>query len=118
MDPQIPLHVGRRTKSRRLHEREDRQRRYYDRVLPALKDNMVEFSRLTGRRYDLVMPYRLEDAEYAIVGSGCMIETAEAAVDYMRDRLGIKVGILHVTCFRPFPSADIVRALRHVRRSR
>ncbi len=61
------------------------------------------------------MPYRLEDAEYAIVGSGCMLETAEAAVDYMRDRLGIKVGLLHISCFRPFPSVDIVRALRHVK---
>ena len=29
--------------------------------------------------------------------------------------LGLKVGLLHITCFRPFPSADIVRALRHVK---
>ena len=64
---------------------------------------MEEFGALTGRRYDVVMPYRLEDAEYAIVGSGCMMETAEAAVDYMRERLGLKVGLLHITCFRPFP---------------
>jgi len=32
----------------------------------------------------------------------------------MRER-GIKVGILHITCFRPFPSAEVVRALRHVK---
>ena len=44
-----------------------------------------------------------------------MIETAEAAVDYMREHLGLKVGLLHVTCFRPFPSVEIVRALRHVK---
>ena len=61
------------------------------------------------------MPYRLEDAEYAIVGSGCMMETAEAAVDYMREHMGIKVGLLHITCFRPFPSIEIVEALRHVK---
>jgi pyruvate-ferredoxin/flavodoxin oxidoreductase len=42
-----------------------------------------------------------------------MIETAEAAVDYMRERLGIRVGVLHVTCFRPFPAVEIVKALRH-----
>src|SRR6266446_301973 len=29
--------------------------------------------------------------------------------------LGIKVGLLHVTCFRPFPSEEIVRALRHLK---
>ena len=49
------------------------------------------------------MPYRLEDAEYAIVGSGCMIETAEAAVDYMRDHLGIKVGSAAPYLLPPLP---------------
>jgi pyruvate-ferredoxin/flavodoxin oxidoreductase len=44
-----------------------------------------------------------------------MIETAEAAVDWIRDNLGVKVGLLHVTCFRPWPSHDIVTALRHVK---
>src|SRR5690348_10506026 len=74
---------------------------------------MQEFYEYTGRRYGVVMPYQLEDAEYAIVGSGCMMETAEAAVDYMREQLGIRVGVLHLTCFRPFPSVEIVKALRH-----
>jgi pyruvate-ferredoxin/flavodoxin oxidoreductase len=115
MDPQIPLMSGVVQNQDSYMKGKIAQRRFYDKVLPAIKDAMREFGRLTGRRYDVVMPYRLEDAEYAIVGSGCMIETAEAAVDYMREKLGIKVGILHLTCFRPFPSVDIVRALRHVK---
>jgi pyruvate-ferredoxin/flavodoxin oxidoreductase len=41
------------------------------------------------------------------------METAEAAVDYIRDHYGIKVGLLHITCFRPFPSVEIVQALKH-----
>jgi pyruvate-ferredoxin/flavodoxin oxidoreductase len=84
-------------------------------VLPTLKAVMDEYSRLTGRKYDVVMPYRLEDADYAIVGSGCMIETAEAAVDYIRDQMGVKVGLLHITCWRPFPAIEVVEALRHVK---
>jgi pyruvate-ferredoxin/flavodoxin oxidoreductase len=88
------------------------QRRWYDRVLPTLKAVMDEYTRLTGRKYDVVMPYRLEDADYAIVGSGCMIETGEAAVDWIRENMGIKVGLLHITCWRPFPSIEIVEALR------
>src|SRR5207247_4143258 len=51
----------------------------------------------------------------AIVGSGCMMETGEAAVDYIRKHYGVKVGLLHITSFRPFPSIEIVEALRHVR---
>jgi pyruvate-ferredoxin/flavodoxin oxidoreductase len=42
-----------------------------------------------------------------------MMETAEAAVDYMRAHYGWKVGLLHITCFRPFPSLEIVNALKH-----
>jgi pyruvate-ferredoxin/flavodoxin oxidoreductase len=112
MDPQIPLMSGVVQNQDSYMKGKIAQRRYYDRVLPALKSAMAEFGVLTGRQYDVVMGYRMEDADYAIVGSGCMIETAEAAVDYMRDR-GLRVGVLHITCFRPFPSAEIVRALRH-----
>jgi pyruvate-ferredoxin/flavodoxin oxidoreductase len=115
MDPAIPLMSGVVQNQDSYMKGKIAQRRFYDRVLPALETAMDEFYALTGRRYGLVMPYRLEDADYAIVGSGCMMETAEAAVDYMRDHLGIKAGVLHLTCFRPFPSVEIVRALRHVK---
>jgi pyruvate-ferredoxin/flavodoxin oxidoreductase len=115
MDPAIPVMSGVVQNQDSYMKGKVAQRAYYDRVLPVLRDVMREFYEFTGRRYDAVMPYRLEDADYALVGSGCMMETAEAAVDYMRDRLGIKAGVLHVTCFRPFPSVEIVRALRHCR---
>jgi pyruvate-ferredoxin/flavodoxin oxidoreductase len=115
MDPRIPLMSGVVQNQDSYMKGKIAQRRFYDRVLPVLKDVMRTYGTLTGRAYDVVMPYRMEDAEYAIVGSGCMIETAEAAVDYIRAHYGIRVGILHITCFRPFPSADVVRALRHVK---
>src|SRR5438876_4654613 len=115
MDPQVPLMSGVVQNQDSYMKGKIAQRRYYDKVLPALKEVMEEFGELTGRHYATVMPYRLHDAEYAIVGSGCMMETAEAAVDWIRENQGIKVGLLHLTCFRPFPSDDIVRALRHVK---
>src|SRR6266404_2767647 len=115
MDPQVPLMSGVVQNQDSYMKGKIAQRRYYDKVLPALKSVMEEFGELTGRHYSPVMPYRLHDAEYAIVGSGCMMETAEAAVDWIREKRGIKVGLLHLTSFRPFPSEEIVRALRHVK---
>jgi pyruvate-ferredoxin/flavodoxin oxidoreductase len=44
-----------------------------------------------------------------------MMETAQAAADYMREEMGIKVGVVHVTCFAPFPATQIVQALKHVK---
>jgi len=112
-DPRVPLMSGVVQNQDSYMKGKIAQRKYYDRVLPTLKGVMGEFTRLTGRPYDVVMPYRMGDADYAIIGSGCMIETAEATVDYIRENMGIKVGLLHVTCWRPFPSIEIVEALRH-----
>jgi pyruvate-ferredoxin/flavodoxin oxidoreductase len=113
-DPRVPLMSGVVQNQDSYMKGKIAQRTWYDKVESILKNTMREYHMLTGRKYDTVMPYRLEDAEYAIVGSGCMIETAEAAVDYIRDTYGIKVGLLHITCWRPFPSVDVVNALRHV----
>ena len=115
MDPRVPLMSGVVQNQDSYMKGKIAQRKYYDRVLPTLKSVMDEYGRLTGRKYDVVMTYRLEDADYAIVGSGSMMETAEAAVDYIREHMGVKVGLLHITSFRPFPSIEIVEALRHVK---
>ena len=115
MDPRIPLMSGVVQNQDSYMKGKVAQRRYYERVLPVLKDVMREFGDLTGRHYGVVIPYRLADADYAVIGSGCMMETAQAAVDYMRERLGLKVGVLHITCFRPFPTMEIVQALQHVK---
>ncbi len=87
------------------------QREFYDKVPAALQQAMDEYYELTGRRYDMVMPYRLEDAEYAIVGMGSAMDTAVATVDYLREKKGLPVGLLAVAAFRPFPGPQIVKAL-------
>ncbi len=91
------------------------QREYYSKVGDAVQNAMDEFYQLTGRRYQMLDSYRMEDAEYAIVGMGCMIETAKATIDYIRREEGIKLGVVHITCYRPFPCKEIVEALRHLR---
>ena len=45
------------------------------------------------------------------VSLGSAAENVEAAVDYMREHWGVKVGSIHPNVFRPFPEAAIVRAL-------
>jgi pyruvate-ferredoxin/flavodoxin oxidoreductase len=89
------------------------QRWYYDRVGPALREAFDLFVEKTGRRYDFVMPYLCDDADYIIVGMGCYMETVQATVDHIRKTKGIKVGCLNVCCFRPFPSRQIVDALKN-----
>ncbi len=87
------------------------QRNYYDRLPGIIEDAFADYSELTGRPYDVIEQYRMEDADYAIVGIGCYIETARASIDYLRETFGIKLGIVHVTCYRPFPGRQLVEAL-------
>jgi len=91
------------------------QRAYYDRIANILSARMAEYSELTGRTYDLTCEYRLDDAEYGIVAMGSAVETAMATADWLREHQGIRLGVLGVTSFRPFPGARIVKALSRLR---
>ncbi len=90
------------------------QRFFYDRLPEILERVMEGYGALTGRRYGLVQPYRLEDADFALVGMGSLAETAMATADWIRAHRGVRVGVLHVTSFRPFPGQQLVEALRGV----
>ena len=91
------------------------QRRYYEKLHGILTNSMDEFYKLTGRRYDLIEKYKVEDAEYIIVAMGSTIETAMTTVDYLRDKENMKVGALNVTSFRPFPGKEVVEALKNAK---
>src|SRR3990172_11030390 len=44
-----------------------------------------------------------------------MMETAMATADWLRAHRGLRVGVLSLTLYRPFPAADVVAALAGVR---
>jgi pyruvate-ferredoxin/flavodoxin oxidoreductase len=114
MDPENPVMSGTVQNQDAYMKGKIAQRWYYERVGPALEEAFAEFGRKTGRKYDFVMPYRCEDAEYILVGMGGYMETTEVTIDYLRDK-GIKAGCLTVYCFRPFPMHEIVNQLKHAK---
>ncbi len=63
-----------------------------------------------GRHYGAVEAYRMEDADYAFVMTGCFATKARDAVDRLR-AAGTKIGLLRPRLFRPFPEADFRREL-------
>ncbi len=91
------------------------QRHYYVHMKPAVMEAMKKFSDATGRKLDLIESYRMEDAEYAVVGMGCMMETAKPTIDYMRSEMNLKVGAVNVCSYRPWPGPEIVEALKNVK---
>jgi pyruvate/2-oxoacid:ferredoxin oxidoreductase alpha subunit len=72
-----------------------------------------EFGRQFGRTHGLIEPYRCEDAEAVMVTSGTVTSTARVVVERLREE-GVKVGLLKVKMFRPFPMEEIKEALKGV----
>jgi pyruvate-ferredoxin/flavodoxin oxidoreductase len=115
MDPVHPIMSGVVQNQDSYMKGKIAQRFFYDRIPAITERTMDEFYALTGRRYGMIDPCRLDDALYAIVGMGSVMETATATAKYLRGRDGAKVGTLHVTSFRPFPGPQIVEALKGVK---
>jgi pyruvate ferredoxin oxidoreductase alpha subunit len=59
----------------------------------------------------LIDCYRTDDADIILVAMGSTVSTLREAVDQMR-HTGIKVGLVKVRCFRPFPSAELCQAVK------
>ena len=85
---------------------------YFDHVRELADRAMDEYARLTGRRYTRATGYRIEDADYVLVGQGTVVGNAEATADYLREERGLKVGVLNMTMFRPFPADRVSEMLR------
>jgi pyruvate ferredoxin oxidoreductase alpha subunit len=90
------------------------QNRAMERALKVIQDVADEYAELSGRQYGMIDPYRLEDAEIAIVVVGSTAGTTRTIVDKLRAK-GVKAGMLRVRVFRPFPYEDYANALQHVK---
>jgi len=89
-----------------------RRNNFVEPVLEFLEKSYEEFGNLTGRHYGLISKHKVDDAETVFVSLGSAAENIEAAVDYLRQTRGAKVGSIHVNVIRPFPEAAIVAALK------
>ncbi len=82
-------------------------------LIPAWAD---EFRRIFGRQSGgLTHAYRTSDAEVIVVALGSVLGTIKDTVDEMR-AAGTKIGVLGISCFRPWPLAAVREALSGAKR--
>jgi pyruvate ferredoxin oxidoreductase alpha subunit len=82
-------------------------------LIPAWAD---EFRRIFGRQSGgLTRSYRTADADVVVVGLGSVLGTIKDTVDEMR-AAGAKIGVLGISCFRPWPLAAVRAALSGAKR--
>ena len=90
------------------------QNRAMDQAFKVIQDVADEFAELSGRQYGMFEPYRLEDAQIAVVVVGSTAGTTRMVVDKLRAK-GVKAGMIRTRVFRPFPHAAYAKALEHVK---
>jgi 2-oxoisovalerate ferredoxin oxidoreductase alpha subunit len=110
LDPARPRAVGGLVG--RDHYFEIRHKMYeaMERAGSVLQSAGKEFGDQFGFDYGPVEAYRLDDADFVLVSAGAMTSNVRYAVDILRDR-GIKVGLLRLIVFRPFPFAEVQKHL-------
>ncbi len=85
------------------------------RAKEVIEEVAADFKKKFGRYYGgLVDTYRMDGAEVALVAMGGIIGTMKDAVDEMREE-GIKVGVVKVRSYRPFPVEALRAALKDVK---
>jgi pyruvate ferredoxin oxidoreductase alpha subunit len=83
-----------------------------DRAKEKFDEINTDFNDRFGRTYKgQVETYRSEDADVVLVGSGSMCGTIKSVIDQKR-REGIKVGLVRLRMYRPFPEERLIDALK------
>ena len=113
LDPEHPITIGPLDLQDYYFEHKVQQMEAMKGTLKAIKAVDKEFEKVTGRNLEYVYPYKMEDAEVAVIGMGSMMGTVREVVDELRAE-GVKAGMIKLRLFRPFPMEEIIKAIGKV----
>ncbi|MDW5561810.1 MAG: pyruvate ferredoxin oxidoreductase [Methanomassiliicoccus sp.] len=110
LDPRDPIMMNPVTPPEFATELRYQQDRAVEAARTVIGEADEEFAALTGRRYGgLFEAYRLEDAEFALIGLGTWAGIAREVVDQLRAE-GKKAGLIKLRYMRPFPGQELRQA--------
>jgi len=112
LDPDAPMTMQPTVSVKVFTEFRAKHMTALQRVKTKLEEIEGEFQQTFGRSYGgQIEEYRCEDADTVLVALGSCVGTAKAMVDQKRNE-GLKVGLVKVRLFRPFPQERLVDALK------
>src|SRR5674476_259982 len=116
LDPKAPVTIGAMVGPEAFTEVRYLAHAKQMQALDLIPQIAEEFRQVFGRDSGgLIKPYRLDDAETIVIALGSVLGTIKDTVDEMREE-GVKIGVLGITSFRPFPLAAIREAMQGVQR--
>ncbi len=113
LDPARPLTFGAFAMPDTYHEIRYMTNRAMMNSKSVLENAFKEFGEIFGREYHPYFEeYRTEDADIILLTMGSLAGTIKDTVDQLRDD-GEKVGLLKLRTARPWPAAELRKALDH-----
>ncbi len=115
LDFEHPVTHGVQTEEDWHFEHKARQHADTMNIVPGKIDAVfAEFEKLSGRKYNQIEEYNMDDADVAVVCMGSSVETAREVAGEMREK-GIKAGVVGIRVLRPFPFAKIADVLKDIK---
>jgi len=112
IDPDNPMTYGPLALQNYYMEIKKQQYEAFKSINPHIKKVLEEYSEFSGRRYDFIKKYHVDDADIIFVILGSAAGTVREAVNRLRKE-GVKVGVLSLTLYRPFPANEVREVLRN-----
>ncbi len=114
LDFSRPVTYGAQTEEDWHFEHKAKQHKALMESRTVIDEVFEEFEKVSGRKYNRVESYMMDDADVAIVALGTTVETARVAAMNMREK-GVKAGVVAVRVFRPFPFDQVRDALENTK---
>ncbi|WP_373035236.1 2-oxoacid:ferredoxin oxidoreductase subunit alpha [Sulfurimonas sp.] len=115
LDFEHPVTHGVQTEEDWHFEHKARQHNDLMTKVPSKIDEVfAAFEKLSGRKYNQVECYDMDDADVAVFCMGTSVETAREVAGEMRAK-GIKAGVVGLRVIRPFPFMEVRAALKDIK---
>ena len=106
LDPDKPITLGPIGFPEHFQLFKEQQQEAMLNSINIIKKVQNEFYKKFKRKYSLIEAYKVKDAKTVIVGMGTLCGTVRVVVDELRKQ-NKKVGLVKITCFRPFPKKEL-----------
>ncbi|MEH7445045.1 thiamine pyrophosphate-dependent enzyme [Bacillus sp. JJ1122] len=113
-DPKKPVTIGAHMNGDDLINNHFQQSEAMYKAKDIYKEVAADYAKLSGRNYEILDLYKMEDAEVALFLLNSAAESAKDVVDKLREQ-GIKAGVISPNIIRPFPAQEIREALKNVK---
>ncbi len=82
-------------------------------ALTVISEAHADFKKIFGRGGEnpFLDEYMTDDAEVVVIGQGTLSLPMKVAIRRLRKERGLKIGLVRLKWFRPFPTAEVVKSL-------